>query len=219
MKMTSRHLKLHDTLYSQIIAAKELDALVVLGGEGKEHSRSNHVFSIYSAVKDSQSRSLYIILTGGHHGVGKASRSSESGGMKQHLSALGVPDEVMRTENASRDSLTNIIFSQFILDDLDVKRFGLVTDQFHMLRALWTAYRVLDGKYEIIPCPTRERAGLRKHLVEAAIKQALRFELRGIHSGDQETFFKYVWERHPLYVHDAPFGAYRLGVEVMKLRR
>ena len=207
---------------SQIEIAKSLDALLVLGGEGKDHSRTNHTYNIYKSL-DSP---LYIVLSGSHSGLTNSKPEvPEAEIMKNYLLSLGVPQEIMEAEVNSLDTLGNIVFSQPILDQLlsgySIKRLGIVTDYFHMKRGLWVARRVLPEEYEIHPLPTEKGTSLIGKIIETVVKKAWQIDLwkEGIESGNKEAFERYMKEKHPMHAENSPLGAYKIGIQLLKLLR
>jgi len=208
----------------QIKKAKSLDALLVLGGEGKSHSRSDHASKLYKATKETRETPLKIVLTGYCSGLSQAvPEKAESDVMKEYLISCGVPTEVIYTETKSLDTLASVVYAQPILEEIDAKKVGLVTDKFHIPRGLWSAKRVLGKNYEIYPCSNEKQASLSRKLTEAAIKNAQRIDLSiaGVKVGDQKAFEDYLKEKHPFHApkhgNKAPFGVYKLAIYLYKL--
>ena len=207
---------------SQIETTKNLDALLVLCGESEDHSRSNHVNSLYFNTK--RSEPLSLVLTGRGSGLSpKLPEEPEAVSMQRYLSSLGIPKERMYLETKSLDTLGNMVFSRPVLDQIlsgySAKRFGLVTDKFHMDRSMWAANRVFGSHYSISPLPAERGTSLFGKTVECAVKNAWRFDLHGIKPGDKESFERYMAEKHPFHVGNAPLGAYKLGIYLLKTIR
>lgn len=206
----------------QIKKAESLDALLVPGGEGKTHSRTDHTYKLYEATKETRKTPLMILLTGYWSGLSeKVPEKAESEVMKEYLISCGVPAEVIYTETKSLDHLAGTIYAQPILKEINAKRIGLVTDKYNIPRLMWSAKRVLGKNYEICPCPN-EKTSLFRKLTEAAIKNALKIDLfiAGIKTGDQKAFENYLKEKHPFHApkhgNKAPFGAYKLAIYIFK---
>lgn len=208
----------------QIEKAKNLDALIVLGGEGRGYRRSNHAANLYKEVEKMRENPLNIVLTGYHSGLSSnIPEKAESEIMRDYLISCGISQEVIFNENKSRDNLAGIIYIQPILKEINAKKLGIVTDRYHMNRVLWTANRVLGTGYEMHAFPTNKKTGLFVNLTEKAVKYAQAFDLfmAGIKSGDQEAFEKYLIEKHPFHAptngNKAPFGAYKAGIYLMNI--
>ena len=83
----------------QIRIANTLDLSIVLGGEGKEKTRSNHAHKIYN--KTDKEKKLDLILTGHKSVLEELSAVPESIIMYHHLLYLGLPEEILHTETKS----------------------------------------------------------------------------------------------------------------------
>ena len=62
---------------------------------------------------------------------------TEAAACREILLAAGLPDEAILTEERSRSTEENAIYSKRLLDDLRLSRLVLVSDSYHMLRAGW----------------------------------------------------------------------------------
>src|SRR3989344_6945912 len=100
----------------QIETARRLDALLILGGEGENHTRADHATSIFYSVMKSRDYPLYLIPTGYWSGMSdKIQEKAESELIKEYLASNGIPEEVIINEDKSKDTLANFIFSWPIL--------------------------------------------------------------------------------------------------------
>ena len=198
-----------------------LDALLVLGKK-RPLDRITRAFETYFYFSSKKNKPLNIIVSGEYSGIAKnVPISSEAGMMEGILIDNNVPEKYIFTENNARDTLGNIVYSWEILDGIfpedETKKIGLVTDKYHMDRALWTANRVLPEKYQTIPCPTNNnKFSFGK---ETILKNILRYELKRnkLQKGDKEEFDKYMKEKHPMHVENAPIGLYKIVVSLAKI--
>ena len=180
-----------------------VDVLIVLSGEAEDHSRTKKAYSIFSYLKKKE-KAPYIVLTGFCSGLSKLKpKKSESGIMKDYLIKKGVPKSFIFTEKKSLDTLGNIIFSRRILDKLlskkSSKKVGLVTDDFHIWRSMWTAKRVFGNSYDIIPFPTGKKCStFLGNMFECIMKNILSMELwfYGVPAGNQGEFEKLIRKRY-----------------------
>ncbi len=202
--------KMKTNLETQIKQAESLDAIVVLGGE-QNYSRSNHLLKLYSPARKSRKNSLSIILTGYQSGLSdEKPAKAESERMKDYLVANGVPAENISNETESKDTLTNIVYAQPLLQKKEAKKVGILTDKYHINRGVWSAKRVLGNNYQFVALPTEKTGSFMTNVQEWAIKYAQKIDLSvaGIKSGDQKAFEKYVQEKHPFYNKNAK-GIYK----------
>ncbi len=207
---------LTESVRSQIEVARTLDAIIVLGGEGRDHSRSDHAYQLHNRIE--RQSPLFLVLTGGQNEKqGRPAGLAESEQMRNYLLSGGVADDVIRTKTVSREMLGNIVYAQPILKDLGAKRVGIITDPSYMSRAMWTAKRVL-GNGKIRELPTNVPTTVRAKTKEQVVKRAHQFDLwrMGIAPADQAGFERYLQEMHPSYNPNAPMSAYKLGVALFK---
>jgi len=117
------------------------DAAVVLGAKIEADGRPSpallrritHAAGLYHA-----GRVPFLLLSGGQAKDGV----SEAEAMRRALLALDVPDTVLRLEELSRNTLENALFSRPIIQCQGWRRLLLVTDGYHMPRALYTFRRL-----------------------------------------------------------------------------
>ncbi len=205
----------------QMLVARNIDAILILGGEGSDHSRTDHAHKIWSAVSEERTSQLPIILTGHHSGMSSnVPERTESEGMKAYLEIMGVPKNLMLTEEQSLDTLGNYYFAWDLVDRVcsgsKSKSVGVVTDEFHIDRGMWAARKVLGPEYKVYPLPTPKEGDWKRSVIERLIVNAWRFDLRGVESGDRNGFADYFTNAHPMHVPNAPLSAYKAGIALMK---
>jgi uncharacterized SAM-binding protein YcdF (DUF218 family) len=116
------------------------DAALVLGfalaADGSPRpqiiGRVEHAVALYK-----QGRVKRLILSGG---AGKAGHT-EAGVMRDLALAAGVPADALILEEASRSTIENFACSRPVLDQLAAHRVLLVTEPWHMTRAMLLAHR------------------------------------------------------------------------------
>lgn len=198
----------------RVAIAKSLDALLVLGGEGDDHSRSFLTYHLYSQVN-----SLPIVLAGAHGGLDNiVHEKTESERMKEFLVQLGVPEDNLYLETRSKDTLANIVYARPILEQLGARKIGLITERDHMRRSLWLAREVLGRSYGVRPLPTEKRMSTLGKVMEFALQRVLELELHPAMSGNQKAFEKYLAEKHPFHG-NGHIGAYNMGARLMRWLR
>ena len=133
----------------------EADAILVLGGatRGDTHfsslgdlnqqaDRLVHAVRLFKAGK-----APAIVLSGG----ARPGARPEAQLMAETLAVMGVPENVVITEEASRDTHENALYSKTILEARGIDRILLVTSAYHMRRA--EAVCTAQG-FDVIPSPT-----------------------------------------------------------------
>lgn len=171
----------------------KLDLLVLLGGEDSRKLRSNRAGEIYSTRGG-----IPILACGNSSGfTGKVYEESEAELMKRHLITQGAREGDILTETKSSDTLENFYFAYpMIPSNL---RIGLVTEQFHMRRALWCARKVFGARDIFIPVTVESGVRLIDFVVEGAIQLALMTDLLDIPGGDYESLTRWMQTCHPYY--------------------
>ena len=133
----------------------EADAILVLGGatRGDTHlssvgdmnqqaDRLLHAVRLFQAGK-----APVIVLSGG----ARPGARPEAQLMQEILQVMGIPEEVIVTEEASRDTYENALYSRTVLSRGAIDRILLVTSAYHMRRA--EAVFEAQG-FEVVPSPT-----------------------------------------------------------------
>ena len=104
----------------------EIDAIVVLGGEP---SRSISGIRLYN-----QNIASYILMTGGSGNIFEENQK-ESDRMTDFLIEFGVNKNSVLSENKSRNTRENALYSKKIMDEHKIKSIVLVTSNIHMKRS------------------------------------------------------------------------------------
>lgn len=184
--------------------ASTVDAIIVPGGEDSSRLRSQHALELLLGVQQEYRHQPIIVATG----KAKASYNyqqfeSEAQATLHYIKLLHfslqnpLSESLLLAEEDSLDTFGNFYFSKKLLDQklsgFVRKSIGVVTNPYHMDRALWCAKQFFKG-YEIEPLETPKLFSYaKKHLKENIglniFKLALRYQ-------DPEQFLQ---ERHPLY--------------------
>jgi len=146
----------HQYAAAPIADSPEAGAIVVLGGDvgipspPRAQSQLNgnrllHAYRLYQAGKASQ-----IMITGGNVFAQKG-LSSEASYSSAILTSWGIPDEAVITETTSRNTYQNALLSRQILGPLGIDKILLVTNAFHMPRAV-LVFR--HAGFDVIPSPS-----------------------------------------------------------------
>jgi uncharacterized SAM-binding protein YcdF (DUF218 family) len=139
-----------------ISSSPAADAIVLLGGdvglpvpprtESQLHgNRLLHAFRLFEA-----SKAPLILVTGGNV-FPQEGLSAEATYSKAILAGWGVPDDAILTENKSRNTRQNALYSHQILSAQGIDRILLVTSAFHMPRAA-AVFR--HAGFEVMPSPS-----------------------------------------------------------------
>ncbi len=111
------------------------DAIIVLGagGRGSKPSpvfreRINHAVNLYK-----QGYSRFIIFTGGR---GFLQEPGEAVIAKNYAVKKGVPIQSILIENMSKNTYENLLFAKYIADKYNLKTFIIVSDPYHLKRAM-----------------------------------------------------------------------------------
>lgn len=184
------------------------DSLLVLGGQ-KNTSRTDAAVAAYCDY----GKTLPIICSGGV----KRGHQSEARIMRELLLRQGVSDDDILLEEQSLDTLGNLYFSKPLLYDCQVSHVGIVTDPFHLPRAMYCANVLFSpDKFTALPVPSTQQATLRERLQEAIIHCAQALDLSKVPL-DAPHITKYMQEKHPLYG-SHPSGFYSLLTRVARKR-
>lgn len=170
-----------------------LDALLVLGGEDQTYRpRSNTAKMVYGAVTMRRDEPLPIILSGLHSALFPDSPVVESREMRDYLLDKGLPRDALFCEARAMDTVGNFAYSRPYFEQMDARRIGVVTDDYHMERALWIGKRVLGSDYALEPITTGNNSTMARRASETASFLLLRNGLRGIPSGDTNAINAYL---------------------------
>ncbi|MBR0352995.1 MAG: YdcF family protein [Oscillospiraceae bacterium] len=120
----------------------DLDCIIVLGakvnGTQPSGALSQRIHAAYGYL--SENPDTVCIATGGQ---GEDEGISEAECIRRGLTALGIPDSRIILEEAATDTASNFTNSFSLLPD-GASDIGVVTNDFHVLRALWTARELSD---------------------------------------------------------------------------
>lgn len=123
---------------------KPADVIVVLSGE--ETERIEYGVKLF---KDEWARKNRIIMSGGP-AVGKHSWASL---MKEYAEYLGVPGKFILTEDRSRSTEENAIYTKELLGKYAYKSMILVTSPYHSERASIIFKRIMGDRIRVISAP------------------------------------------------------------------
>ena len=123
-------------------APADLDCIIVLGakvnGTQPSGALSQRIEAAYRYLSDNPG--TVCIATGGQ---GDDEGISEAECIRRGLTSLGIPDDRIILEDAATDTATNFTNSFLLMPEGTVKA-GVVTNDFHVLRALMTARELSD---------------------------------------------------------------------------
>ena len=204
-------------MYSQTETAATIDTFLLLAGEGQEYDRTKHTNTLYNTTPHQPP----ILISGSHSGLYKPPLEPEAQIIRNILLAWEISKEKLFTEEKSIDTIGNMVFSRPILDQIlsgsNTKRIGLITDKYHMQRALWIAQKVFPSNYTVDPLPTEKTTSTFGSLVESLVLAAWKHDFRKFNPGYQEQWEEYMNNNHPMHNPDAPFSAYKLGIQGLNL--
>ena len=113
------------------------DVIIVLGAGLREDGRPGPALTRrtrHAAALWHEGIAPLVLCTGGQS---EYYPRTEAAACREILLAAGLPDEAILTEERSRSTEENAIYSKRLLDDLRLSRLVLVSDSYHMLRAGW----------------------------------------------------------------------------------
>jgi uncharacterized SAM-binding protein YcdF (DUF218 family) len=136
--------------YSFRTSDEPADAAIVLGA-AVARNVPTPVFRerlLHAVTLQKQGKVKYLIFTGG---IGGGDRISEASAGRNLALHEGIPDSALLLENHSRTTVENLRYAQLILGQKRLKRVLIVSDPFHMRRAMTIANDLgIDAK----PSPT-----------------------------------------------------------------
>jgi len=113
------------------------DVIIVLGAGLREDGRPGPALTRrtrHAAALWHEGIAPLVLCTGGQS---EYYPRTEAAACREILLAAGLLDEAILTEERSRSTEENAIYSKRLLDDLQLSRLVLVSDSYHMLRAGW----------------------------------------------------------------------------------
>ena len=132
-----------------------VDCIIVLGSMKAPKYRVPMAVSAYKA-----GRANKIMLCGGAIRTFSEGEYSEAEQMYKNALELGIPEEDIILENASQNTVENILYALVELQRTfwlnKVKKVLLVTAEYHMRRSLAIARYLFPIHIEIIPCPAAD---------------------------------------------------------------
>ena len=117
--------------------AEPADVIIVLGAGLREDGRPGPALirrTRHAAALWQEGIAPLVLCTGGQS---EYYPRTEAAACREILLAAGLPDEAILTEERSRSTEENAIYSKRLLDALSLSRLVLVSDSYHMLRARW----------------------------------------------------------------------------------
>lgn len=198
---------------------KNLDTLLVLGGELENRPRSRCAIKTYRNIQSLGKEPPYIICTGAYSGLSKRiPEKTEAESAKEFISKE-IPKSEIFCETKSLDTLAAYIYSRSILDKIKAERIGLITEPFHMPIAIWMGGIVLGPGYFLIPINSKGRKKtISSRIIGNFTKLALKIDLAGIKPGDQKAFEGYLKIKYP-FAKEPSFSFYKIGVDFIKRRK
>ena len=121
--------------------AETADIIIVLGAGLREDGRPGPALtrrSRHGASLWHEGIAPLVLCTGG---LSEYIPRTEAAACREILLGAGLPAGAILTEERSRSTEENAIYSKRILDDLGLSRVVLVSDAGHMLRARWLFHR------------------------------------------------------------------------------
>jgi uncharacterized SAM-binding protein YcdF (DUF218 family) len=174
-----------------------LTKLIVLAGEGEEKPRSRRAVKVYRAYGR-----LPIVVSGSHsglHGLNLPDREEPLAfHIKRYLLLCGVSEDDLTIEGRARDTheyFFNSRQKELIVPGDDLV--GIVTDEQHIQRSLWTAHKFFGDSVSFIGIPSETEYGRGFAFQEWLLMAALKSDLREIRDGDMEELIRYMNHVHP----------------------
>lgn len=136
-----------------------LDAIIVFGGEDPVQRTRSRAAVLWYRRMERRGLSPWLIVSGGVpvKKVGRCGCTTlEAEAMRQHLVEAGVPASRIVVEDASRNTLENVLLATVVAHRVGAQRIGLLTDQYHAWRCQ-TLYRLAWGTRPAAVIPTGER--------------------------------------------------------------
>ena len=134
--------------YSEDRSEKGLDYLIVLGTQVNPDGPSKVLkYRLDRAKKYLDENSETICIVSGGKGTNEI--MSEAAAMKKYLTETGIDPERIITEDRSTTTDENLQFSRIFLPEN--ASIGLVTNEFHMYRAIWLCEK--NGLENVCPIP------------------------------------------------------------------
>lgn len=147
---------------------EKVDCILVLGSIKASKYRIPVAVNAYKA-----GRANKIMLCGGKLREFPDGACTEAEHMRKTCLELGVKEEDLILENASQDTVENILFAMTQLQRTfwlnRVHSVLLVTTAYHMRRSLAIARYLLPAHIRVIPCPAEDTSTRRYHWVKSPV--------------------------------------------------
>src|SRR3989338_7526932 len=205
-------------------SAETLDAIIVLGGEGRAMKRSEQAATLYHYIKDAYKREVPVITTGYCTGLLPENQrpnkeDAESARAKRYLTSeitpaeRMIPEHQIYSEDEGLDTLANFHFAEPILQEmLNKKRkatknpneklnIAVIADEMSRARVVWTAQAVLGPEYDVMYYGVGEEVSAVGKIMTKGVYLANMIDLKlfGCKPGDREKMQKYLDRLHPFY--------------------
>lgn len=132
--------------------------------------RTMHGVTLYRS-----GRARHLLMSG----RGLRSSPSEASLMRQAALAAGIPESAVLIEDRSLNTLDNARFSKPIIEERGWTRVLVVSDGYHLRRALYTFRRFgVGAEGEAVPSPRLDARWVYAHLREAIGLMIYRWRLR-----------------------------------------
>lgn len=119
--------------------ARRSDCLIVLGAKVHPDGRLSHTLQFRCAAAAEAYRNgiaSAVIVCGGQ---GEDEPVKEAEAMRAELMRLGVPEDAVLMEDASRNTRQNLLGAKALMEARRWKTCAVVTSDYHVQRALWIA--------------------------------------------------------------------------------
>lgn len=220
--------------------SKSIDALIVLGGQ-QDHCRTNLATQVWHHINHLRGKKVPIIVSGYSWVLAKQTpQESEAQVMRNNLVEKEVNNDFIMLEERSLDIIQNLVYSQLNLEVIraqinpNLEHIGLITNDFHMPRALTYANKIISNDFNIIPIEVRDYAGISKGFM-GSLKEKITMKCmdtymyQGPRRGQTDKWVQYIkqtspaqiprehlrmHEKYPFYWMDAPEGRYKSLIKV-----
>ena len=138
----------------------QVDYLIVLGAQVKGSVPSKALNLRLECARDymKDNPEVVAVLSGGQ---GDGEDITEAQCMYEYLVSQGISADQLRLEDKSTTTKENLIFSAQLLGNVADKKIGLVTNNFHVYRAVKFAKKL--GYTDVVGIPARSDAKLQVH--------------------------------------------------------
>lgn len=176
-----------------LAAAREI--IVVLGGA------ENTIRRAEAAAALAKERPSAVVILSGRIGLHPYDGVAEAEMMAEVLRAAGIPEERLRVEDRSRDTIGNaLLTADRFLRGLEPRPITVVTSPFHLPRALYVFGFVLGPKWPLAGHASAAGPNdVEKEKLEERFMEETQRMLAGVEPGDLEEVATRLRERWPDY--------------------